>query len=100
MNELFRAKYDELLTEFHRSIVTHPKFLAGIPDAALIVLLDPSDSEFNRYSLERLRSYQRNDDKPARPVIYVDIGELAPLRSRLVRPRMLPRLPDTLAVAP
>ena len=100
MNEILRAKYDELLTEFNRYIMTHPKFLAGIPDEALVVLLDPNDFEFNRYSLERVRSYRRNDDRPDRPVIYVDVGELAPVRSRLVKPRVLSHLPDTLAVAP
>jgi hypothetical protein len=100
MNELFRVKYDELLTEFNRYIMAHPKFLADIPDEALIVLLDPHDAEFNRYSLERLRSYRRNDDKPDRRVIFVDVGELAPVRSRLVKPRVLSRPPDTLAVVP
>ena len=99
MNELFAIKYDELLTEFNRYVMTHPKFLAGIPDEALIVLVDPNDPEFSRYNLERVRAYRRNDDKPDRPVVYVDIGELAPMWSRLVRPRMLSRLPDTLAVA-
>ena len=99
MNELFAIKYDELLTEFNRYVMTHPKFLAGIPDEALIVLVDPDDPEFSRYNLERVRAYRRNDDKPDRPVVYVDVGELAPMRSRLVRPRMLSRLPDTVAVA-
>ncbi len=99
MNELFAIKYDELLTEFNRYVMTHPKFLADIPDEALIVLVDPDDPEFSRYNLERVRAYRRNDDKLDRPVVYVDIGELAPMWSRLVRPRMLSRLPDTLAVA-
>ncbi len=99
MNELFAIKYDELLTEFNRYVMTHPKFLADIPDEALIVLFDPNDPEFNRYNLERVRTYRRNDDKPDRPVVYVDVGKLAPVRSRLIRPRVLSRLPDTLAVA-
>ncbi|HID64848.1 MAG TPA: hypothetical protein EYP49_19185 [Anaerolineae bacterium] len=99
MNELFAIKYDELLTEFNRYIMTHPKFLADIPDEALIVLVDPNDPEFTRYNLERVRAYRRNDDKPDRPVVYVDVGELASVRSRLVKPRVLSRLPDALAMA-
>ena len=99
MNELFAIKYDELLTEFHRYVMTHPRFLADIPDEALIVLVDPNDPEFSRYNLERVRAYRRNDDKPDRPVVYVDVGQLAPVRSRLVRPRVLSRQPDALAVA-
>ena len=99
MNELFAIKYDELLTEFNRYVTTHSNFLADIPDEALIVLIDPNDSEFSRYNLERVRAYQCNDDKPDRPVVYVDVGKLAPVRSRLVKPRVLSRLPCTLAVA-
>jgi len=99
MNELFAVKYDELLTEFNRYVMTHPKFLADVPDEALIVLVDPNDPEFSRHNLERVRAYRCNDDKPDRPVVYVDVGKLAPVRSRLIKPRVLSRLPDTLAVA-
>lgn len=99
MNELFAIKYDELLTEFNRYVMTHPRFLADIPDEALIVLVDPNDPEFSRYNVERVRAYRRNDDKPDRPVVYVDVGKLAPVRSRLVRPRVLSRQPDALAIA-
>lgn len=99
MNELFAIKYDELLTEFNRYVVTHPKFLAGIPDEALVVLIDASDPEFSRHNVERARACRRHDDKPDRPVVYVDIGELAPVRSRLIKPRLLSCLPDNLALA-
>ena len=99
MNDLFATKYDMLLTEFNNYVLTHPEFLADIPDEALIILIDPNDPQFSYYNLERVQAYQRNDDKPDRPVVYVDIGELAPVRSRLIKPRVLSRLPDTLAVA-
>jgi hypothetical protein len=99
MSELLAIKHDELLTEFNRYVMTHPGFLHDIPDEALIVLLDPHDPEFNRYNLERVQAYQDNDDKPERPVVYVDVGELAPVQSRLVNPRLLSRRSDTLAEA-
>ncbi|MEA3345150.1 MAG: DUF5647 family protein [Chloroflexota bacterium] len=99
MKKLFAIKYDELLTEFNRYVMTHSGFLADIPDEALIVLVDQNDPEFTRYNLERVRAYRCNDDKPDRPVVYVDVGELAPLRSRLIKPRVLSHLPDALAVA-
>jgi hypothetical protein len=98
VNGLFAVKYDELLTEFNRYVMTHPEFLTEIPDEALIVLIDPNDPEFNGYNLERVRAYQRNDDKPDRPVVYVSVGELAPVQSRLVNPQVLPRLSDALAM--
>jgi hypothetical protein len=99
MNELFAIKYDMLLTEFNNYVMTHPEFLAHIPDEVLIVLIDLNDPEFSCYNVKRAQAYQRNDDKPDRPMVYIDIGELAPVRSRLIRPRVLSRLPDTLAVA-
>jgi len=99
MNELFAVKYDELLTEFNRYVMAHPQFLAYIPDEALIVLIDSNDPAFSRYNIERIRAYRHNDDKPDRPVIYVDVGELAPVQSRLIKPRVLSRPPDTLTLA-
>jgi len=99
MNELFALQYDELLTEFNRYVMTHPTFLADVPDEALIVLIDSNDPEFSCSNLERVRGYQRNDDQPDRPVVYIDVGKLAPVQSRLIKPRVLSRLPDTLAVA-
>jgi hypothetical protein len=99
MNELFAIQYEELLTEFNRYVMTHPTFLADVPDEALIVLVDSNDPEFSRFNVERVRAYQRNDDHPDRPVVYVDVGKLAPVRSRLITPRVLSRLPETLAVA-
>jgi hypothetical protein len=98
MNELLAIKHDELLTEFNRYVMTHPEFLNSIPDQALIVLLDPEDHEFNRYNLERVRNARRNDDRPERAVVYVDVGELAPVQSRLVNPRVLRRPADAMAL--
>lgn len=99
MKEFFAIKYDELLTEFNRYVITHPEFLNDIPDQALIVLLDPDDPEFNRYNMERIHKARQHDDLPDRPVIYVDVGELAPVQSRLVNPRVLRRLADALILA-
>jgi len=98
MNELLAIKHDELLTEFNRYVMTHPEFLNNIPDQALIVLLDPEDHEFNRYNLERMRNARRNDDLPNRTVIYVDVGKLAPVQSRLVNPRVLRRPADAMVL--
>ena len=99
MNELWAIKHDELLTEFNRYVLTHPEFLQHIPDQAVIVLLDPEDHEFNRYNLARVQNARRNDDLPQRAVVYVDVGELAPVQSRLLNPRVLRRPADALALA-
>jgi len=94
MNDLFALKYDELLTEFNRYVLEHPEFLADIPNQALIVLVDSRDPAFTRYNLDRVAGYRRHDDVPNRPIVYLEVGELAPIHSRMLNPRILPRMPD------
>lgn len=91
MDSLFELKYDELLTEFNRYIMEHPDFLRNIPDNALLVFVDRADPEFSACSQARVAKYLEHDDMAQRPVIYIDIGELAPLHSRLINPRVLPQ---------
>ena len=88
MNGLFEEKYDELFTEFNRDVVEHPEFAKRIPADALVVLLDKRDPEFNRENLRRVQKYIKHDDKPDRPVVYVQVGRLAPIKSRLRNPRL------------
>jgi len=78
MNEYYRAKLNELLTEFSRYLAEHPAFIEKIPDKAEVILLDKRDPAYNRFVLENI--------KTDHPVIYIDIGELAPIHSRLKRP--------------
>ena len=87
MNELFAAKYDELLTEFNRYVLEYPEFLGRLQSNALIVLLDRRDPRYCAYALEKVGQYQPNDDLPDRPVVYVDVGKLAPAHSRILRPK-------------
>ncbi len=94
MNSLFEEKYDELFTEFTRYVIEHPGFASRLPTDALIVLLDKNDPEFNRENLRRVEKHLKHDDQPARPVVYVQVGRLAPVRSRLRNPRVMTRLPE------
>jgi hypothetical protein len=94
MSTLFQEKYDELFTEFNRYVVEHPEFAQRIPADALIVLLDKNDLEFNRENLRRVEAYRKNDDNRSRPVVYIQAGRLAPIKSRLRNPRVLTRLPE------
>ena len=91
---LFEEKYDELFTEFNRYVVEHPEFAKRIPRDALVVLLDKSDPEFSRENLRRVQSYLKRDDHPSRPVVYVQVGRLAPVKSRLRNPRLITRAPE------
>ncbi len=89
MSSLYELKYDELLAEFDRYVIEHPDFTFQIPDGALVVLVDSNDPQFSRHSLEIARRYRLHDDVPDWPVIYVDVGELAPAKSRITHPRVV-----------
>ena len=98
MNSLFREKYDELFEEFNRYVVEHPEFAKRIPQDALIVLLDKKDPHFNRENLKRVKKYLEYDDATKRSVVYVQIGRLAPVKSRLRNPRLMMSLPEYAAL--
>ena len=89
MKNRFADKY-----EFTRYVAERPEFAKQIPSDALVVLLDKTDPEFNRENLRRVKKYLKHDDKPARPVVYVQVGRLAPIKSRLRNPRVLTYLPE------
>ena len=46
---------------------------------------DSRDSKYNRYILAAVRS-----SPPEHPVMHIEVGKLAPVRSRLRNPRVLP----------
>jgi hypothetical protein len=94
MNTLVEEKYDELFVEFTRYVVERPEFAKRIPHDALVVLLDKSDPAFNRENLRRVKRYLKHDDNPKRAVVYIQVGRLAPVRSRLRNPRVLTRAPE------
>ena len=94
MSSLFKEKYDELFTEFNRYVIEHPEFARRIPPDALVVLLDKHDPEFNRENVRRMNRYLKHDDLPDRHVVYVQVGRLAPVKSRLRNPRVMAHLPE------
>ena len=89
-DEIYEAKYTLLGSEFDQYVLENSDFAASIPNGALIVFLDKTEPEFSEWSLARARQHGQIDDKPERSVVYVDVGKLAPRRSRLVRPRIMP----------
>jgi hypothetical protein len=93
MSEFYRAKFNELFAEFTRYLVEHPEFAEQVPDGAEVVLLDGRDPKYNRFILEAIRT-----SPPDHPVVYIEVGELAPVRSRLRNPRVL-STPTACAVA-
>ena len=93
MNSLFEEKYDELLTEFNYYVAEHPEFAERIPHDALVVLLDKHDPAFNQENLLRVKQYLQHDDFSGRAIVYLQVGRLAPVRSRLRNLRLMVREP-------
>jgi len=86
MNEFYRAKFNELFLEFNRYILNHPEFTEKFPQGAEVVLLDSRDAGYNRFVLQ-------NAPKDPNKVVFVDVGELAPVKSRLKHPKVVTRPP-------
>ena len=90
MKEFYLAKHGELIMEFTRYLITHPKFSEKIPEGAEVILLDSRDKGYTRFML-------KNTPKKKANVVFVDVGELAPIRSRLKKPKIIARPSAALA---
>jgi hypothetical protein len=83
MNEFYRAKLNELFLEFNRYIFVNPEFTEKFPQGAEVVLLDSHDAGYNSFML---KNAPKSED-----VVFIDVGELAPVRSRLKHPKLVAR---------
>jgi hypothetical protein len=88
MNEFYRAKFNELFIEFTRYLITHPEFGEDIPKGTEVILLDRQDAGYTDYMLKRA---------PKKNVVFIDVGKLAPIRSRLRKPKIISRPPARMA---
>ena len=84
MKEFYRAKFHVLFMELTRYLITHPDFGEKIPKGAEIILLDHRDPGYSRFMLEKA---------PKKDAIFIDVGELGPIRSRLRKPKIISRPP-------
>jgi len=87
MNEFYRAKFNELFMEFTRFLITHADFGEDIPKGAEVILLDRLDPGYTNYMLEKA---------PRKDVVFIDVGKLAPIRSRLQKPQIISRPPEVI----
>jgi len=88
MNKFYRAKSNELFMEFTRYLITHPDFGEDIPKGAEVILVDRHDSGYTNYILKQA---------PKKDVVFIDVGKLAPIRSRLRKPKIISRPPAVIA---
>lgn len=85
MNSVYQAKLKELLIEFTRYLTEHPELAAQIPPDAQVVLLDRTDLPYSEQAIQNAQQARRTDDVVSRPLIYIEVQELAPIRSRVRR---------------
>ena len=94
MNEFYQAKFKELFIEFTRYVTEHPEFAAYIPQGAQVVLLDYQDPHYSLYAIKSAQGAKETDDVPHRPVVYVEVREMAPIQSRLRKVEVLQSPPQ------
>ncbi len=87
--------YDEIFdknlalsTEFSLYLLEHPEFADTLPDKAHVVLLPKDDLDLCQANLKAAWLYGQRDGDD-RPLVYVEIERLTPVRSRLVNPKVV-----------
>ncbi len=94
MNDFYQVKFKELFIEFTRYVIENPEFAAHIPRDAHVVLLDRQDPGYSLQAIQSAKQAQDIDDVSHRPVVYVEVKEIAPVRSRLRKVRVLESPPQ------
>lgn len=88
MSEFYRAKFNELFTEFTCYLITHPDFGEDVLKGAEVIRLDHQDRGYTNYMLKKA---------PKNNVVFIDVGKLAPFRTRLRKPKIISRPPAMFA---
>ncbi len=93
MDTFYQTKLNELMTEFTRYLIENPDFGEQIPPGSQIVLLDQRDPSYSQKAVEYATRSKENDDDPFRPVVYIEVTEMLPVRSRVQELQILERPP-------
>jgi hypothetical protein len=97
MSSFYQAKFNELFMEFTRYLIEHPEFAECIPEGAQVVLLDRQDPLYSQQASELAKQARETDDMPDRPVVFLEVTEMALVRSRLRKVRVLDMPPAYVA---
>ena len=98
VNELYHAKLQELLLEFTQYLSEHPEFAHHIPKDAQVVLLDKKDPQYSRQAIDYAQRAKSTDDQLNRPIVYIEVTEMAPVRSRLRKLQVFNAPPEYVTV--
>jgi hypothetical protein len=94
MSEFYQAKFKELFIEFTRYLIEQPDFAAHIPKDAHIVLLDYRDPHYSAEAIKLVQQAKETDEMLARPIVYIEVREMAPVQSRLLKVELLTAPPE------
>ena len=94
MNQFYRTKSKELFVEFTRYLTEHPAFGKHIPKDAQVVLLDKNDPKYSLQAIKHAQNAKTTDDLPNRPVIYIEVSKMAPVKSRLRKVKITTAPPE------
>jgi len=89
MNQFYQMKFKELFIEFTRYLTEHPEFSKHIPQDAQVVLLDRHDPQYSLHAMQCAQQAKKTDDVTDRPVVYIEVREMAPVTSRLRKVKVL-----------
>ena len=93
MDTFYQTKLNELITEFTRYLIENPDFGEQIPAGSQVILLDQRDPSYSQQALEHATKAKEKDDTPLRPVVYIEVTEMRPIRSRVQELQILERPP-------
>ena len=87
MNPMERKNTD-LIKEFNAYVREHPDFAERIPDNAVVVMQMEGDEEFNEWNIKLVKEQRET----GRPIIYIRIKKMKPIRSRIEELELQPQL--------
>ena len=94
MNQFYQAKFKELFIEFTRYLTEHPEFATHLPKDAQVVLLDSQDPHYSFQAIQFAQRAKKTDEVKNRPIVYIEVKEMAPVHSRLLKMDVLTSPPE------
>jgi len=85
---LMERKNTDLIKEFNAYVREHPDFAERIPDNAVVVMQMDGDEEFNEWNIKLVKG----QGETGRPIIYIRIKKMKPIRSRIEELELQPQL--------
>lgn len=82
--DIYHAIHSDLIAEFTNYLITHPRF--KLPLGVEVILLDCQDAGYTRYMLKCAPKKKTGEN-----VVFLGVGELAPIRSRIKKPTIISR---------